>query len=88
MRVRAAQNRGMHHPGAVNIADIFADAAQKPHVFFPFNSRADVGHGLFVSCIQHALSSLCRLESHSPSVIPAEAEPYRHPGENRVHPVL
>ena len=34
MRVRAPQNRGMHHAGAVNIADIFADAAQKPHVFF------------------------------------------------------
>ena len=38
MRVRAAQNRRMHHAGAVNIADVFADAAQKPHVFFALNS--------------------------------------------------
>jgi hypothetical protein len=41
----------MHHAGAVNIADVFADAAQKPHVFFPLNSRTDVGHELLVSCI-------------------------------------
>ena len=32
------KNRRMHHAGAVNIADVFADAAQKPHVFFALNS--------------------------------------------------
>ncbi len=36
--VGAAQNRGVRHAGAVNIADVLADAAQKPDVFFALHS--------------------------------------------------
>ena len=38
MRVGAAQNSGVHHPGAMNIADEFSNSAQKPKVFFALNS--------------------------------------------------
>jgi hypothetical protein len=38
VRARAAQNGGMRHAGAVNIADILANTAQKSYVFFAFNS--------------------------------------------------
>jgi hypothetical protein len=29
----------VHHAGAMNVADIFADAAQQPEVFFALNSE-------------------------------------------------
>jgi hypothetical protein len=38
MRVDASQNSGVHHAGAMDIADEFSDATQKPEIFFAFNS--------------------------------------------------
>jgi len=45
--VGAAQNRCVHHAGAMNIADKFSDAAEKSEVFLAFNSRSNVGHDSF-----------------------------------------
>jgi len=41
-----AQDSCVRHAGPVNVADIFADTAQQPDIFFAFNSLADVGHGI------------------------------------------
>jgi hypothetical protein len=36
--VGAAKNRRVHHAGAVDVAYVFADTAQKPQIFFASNS--------------------------------------------------